>query len=194
MIRRRLTLAHGGRLFLNRWGLCHERIGGFYLHHIAGPDPGMDLHDHPWSFVSIVLRGGYTELRARVFSDVHDPPVTSARRRWSVKFTGLLDAHRITLAAPGTWTLVLRGPTRRVWGFYPPDGRVEWTAYDYATRRPRSESRAGWSRWIYDGLVIESERRLEFAEMVWIRHRHESTGATAGDLDGIQWVVRPVAA
>lgn len=137
-IRRRLTLSHDGRPFLERWGLCHERIGGFYLHHVAGPDPGLDLHDHPWAFVSIVLSGAYTEARANVFADVHDPPVVSRRRTLSVRFTGLRTAHRITSAEPGTWTLVLRGPTRRKWGFYPPDGRVAWDEYDYETRRPSS--------------------------------------------------------
>lgn len=146
--RRRLTLSHDGRPFLDRWGLVHDRIGGFYLHHIAAPDPGMDLHDHPWSFVSIILRGGYTEQFSTVASAVRcarlaellaDPaahgPVRD-RLRWSVRRYPLTVAHRITSASPGTWTLVLRGPTRRVWSFYPPTGKVAWTEYDYATRRP----------------------------------------------------------
>lgn len=153
--RRRLTLTHDGRRFLDRWGLVHDRIGGFYLHHISGPDPGMDLHDHPWSFISIVLSGGYFDKQAQIHADGsrHEPAqgnywgwrqivdVTrpdGIRRRWlpSVHRMPLDVAHRIVAADRGTWTLVLRGPTRRVWGFFPPGGRVPFTEYDYQTRRP----------------------------------------------------------
>lgn len=136
-LRRRLTLTHDGRRFLDRWGLCHDHIGGFYLHHIAGPDPGMDLHDHPWSFISIVLRGGYWDWRAPVADACRGRQVHHHQsRRWSIHRMPLDVAHRIHAAQPNTWTLVLRGPTRRVWGFYPPSGRVSWLDYDYATRRP----------------------------------------------------------
>jgi hypothetical protein len=138
-LRRRLTLSHHDRSFLERWGLVHERFGGFYLHHIVDADPGFDVHDHPWSFVSIVLRGGYTEEHA---ADARTPERTLSRtwRAGTLHRMPLNVAHRITAARPGTWTLVFRGPTRRVWGFYivhPFDGHTwdPWTAYDYAQRR-----------------------------------------------------------
>lgn len=149
-LRRRLTLSHDGRPFLDRWGLVHERVGGFYLHHIAGPDPGKDLHDHPWAFISIVLRGGYTEQHAptAIAVDIARSAEMGHRwgtdrkprvwRRWTVHRMPLSIAHRIVNARRNTWTLVLRGPTRRVWNFYPPTGKVAWTEYDYAARRPSS--------------------------------------------------------
>lgn len=167
-LRRRLTLTHDGRTFLDRWGLCHERWGGFYVHHIAGPDPGKDLHDHPWAFVTIILRGGYTEHYARCPDGpngagryVHPSKIEACYmaeiaerwpdtctagfvRRWrwlSVHRMPLGAAHRIVDARPGTWTLVLRGPTRRTWGFYLPTGWVAWTEYDYDARRPSSVSK-----------------------------------------------------
>lgn len=111
---------------------------------------GMDLHDHPWSFVSIVLTGGYTEQTVHVDRAVPRARAAEAHpdlfeqgvvRDWlarTIHRMPLTVAHRITSAAPGTWTIVLRGPTRRVWGFYLPTGRVPWTEYDYATRRPSS--------------------------------------------------------
>jgi hypothetical protein len=138
-LRRRLTLSHNGHRFLERWGLVHERLGGFYLHNIADADPGLDLHDHPWTFASFILRGGYTEEFAE---DARQPHRTVTRfcNRWSFHRVPLGHAHRITSARPGTWSLVLRGPTRRVWGFFivhPFDGFTwhAWTAYDYGTRR-----------------------------------------------------------
>lgn len=141
-IRRRLTLSHDGRPFLERWGLCHDRFGGFYVHHIAGPDPGIDLHDHPWWFASIVLSGGYSEKEERTIAAELYPTVCTGVprfwRRWSIHKMPLVVAHRITHVLPGTWTFVLRGPTHRVWGFYTPDGWVAHDRYDYETRRPNT--------------------------------------------------------
>lgn len=34
------------------------------LHHIRSSDHGGVFHDHPWSFFSLILRGGYFEHRA----------------------------------------------------------------------------------------------------------------------------------
>jgi hypothetical protein len=39
----------------------NTRFGGVKLHHILRSDDDRDLHDHPWSFLSIVLKGGYWE-------------------------------------------------------------------------------------------------------------------------------------
>lgn len=144
---RRLTLRHAGKVFLDRWGL-ETRWFGVFLHHIAGPDPGLDLHDHPWPFVSVILRGSYTEevadaRQACLMAEIAERyPETAthggvrAWRRGSVHRLGLDEAHRITKVEPGTWTLVLRGRKVRSWGFYQPDGWVNWQSYDYATRRP----------------------------------------------------------
>lgn len=149
-LRRRLTLSHDDKPFLDRWGIVHERLGGFYLHHVADADPGKDLHDHPWAFVTFILRGGYTEQTAQAreavllasfaerWPDTCTSGVERIWRRFSVHRMPLNVAHRITSAEPGTWTLVLRGPTRRMWGFFIPDGWVSFKKYDYETRRPSS--------------------------------------------------------
>jgi hypothetical protein len=38
-------------------------LGGIKLHHILRSDEDRDCHDHPWSFLSIILAGGYFEHR-----------------------------------------------------------------------------------------------------------------------------------
>lgn len=43
----------------------NTRFGGVKLHHILRSDDDRDLHDHPWSFLSIILWGGYWEHRER---------------------------------------------------------------------------------------------------------------------------------
>ena len=70
---RRLDLIHAGRPFLRRRGIEHPRVGGVLVHALDGPDPGLDLHDHPWSFVTIVLRGGYSEKVATIGSYRYQP-------------------------------------------------------------------------------------------------------------------------
>jgi hypothetical protein len=50
-----------------------------YVHWIYQPDDDRDPHDHPWPFVSFVIRGGYAE---RLFADL-DVSTVRERRRWS---------------------------------------------------------------------------------------------------------------
>lgn len=150
---RRLTLRHDGEVFLDRFGIgC--RWFGVYVHRIAAPDPGLDLHDHPWPFVSLILGGGYTEEAADAreasvlaryveHGSMHRRRGTERTwRRWSIHRMPLTIAHRITAVEPGTWTLVLRGRKSRSWGFYLSDGYIDQRIYDYRARRPVTETRA----------------------------------------------------
>jgi hypothetical protein len=124
-----------GDLYLRRWRIVQTPWFSIYLHKIASPDKDRDLHDHPWPFASLVLRGGYDE---RIGVDTADaaiaqrPPHTqTVRRGWlSLAFRRATDAHRIVrLHRTPTWTLVLTGPRRRSWGFYTDRGYVPWTTY-----------------------------------------------------------------
>ena len=134
--RLRLRRAGDGRVYLDRWGLSIDRIGGVYLHRMSAPDPGVDLHDHPWAFVTIPLVGGYTEERAlcreaQQYALIAEAYPTCARgvveerlpRR--PRLMRLDECHRIThLSRRHVWTLVLRGPRVRSWGFFEPHGWV----------------------------------------------------------------------
>lgn len=144
----RMTLRRYDRaIYLDRWGVEHPRIGGVFLHRMDAPDPGLDLHDHPWWFVSIVLKGGYIEERA----DTRNAPAIAAfdgeqrgiiigRRRWSARAMRLDECHRITrLDAPHVWTLVIHGPRRRRWGFYLADGYMGEQEYDETVRVERRD-------------------------------------------------------
>lgn len=163
---RRLTLRRAdGRVYLDRWGLGHDRIGRVFLHKMSAPDPGRDLHDHPWWFVSLVLWGGYTEERADTrtaphlarIAELYGSPscrrgVVRRRRLLSVKAMALGECHTITELQRSTcWTLVLGGPRRRTWGFYLPHGWVSEAEYDRTVRAERrdlwSEQNAGARPW-----------------------------------------------
>lgn len=144
---------YDGQVYLERWGFEVEKLGrsGIFLHKMTSPDPGIDLHDHPWWFASIVLWGGYDEERAdireasmmaKVAEDrgVDQRGWLSGRKRWSLKSTPLDVCHRITrLHKPTVWTLVIHGPHRRVWGFYPPEGYMDEPTYDATIRAGRRD-------------------------------------------------------
>jgi hypothetical protein len=148
---RRLRLRRNdGAVYLDRWG-WRCRWFGVYLHRMTAPDPGRDLHDHPWWFASLILRGGYCEERAETrvasrlsliadaYPETCRPGLISHRYAFSSSMLRTMrmdECHRITaLHRNPTWTLVLTGPNRRSWGFYEPDGFVR--AQESSTaRRP----------------------------------------------------------
>jgi hypothetical protein len=103
------------------------------IHFMQGPDPERDPHDHPWPFLSLVLRGSYIEHRHHRWgwslSGFWDHFYTERHHRWYNWMPYPEQAHRITACAPGTITLVLTGGRRREWGFHTRDGWVPWQEY-----------------------------------------------------------------
>lgn len=136
---RRLTLRRSdGLVYLHRWGLSHDRIGGVLLHRMDAPDPGIDLHDHPWWFVSIIIKGGYVEARASNRQPNEQAWIT--RKPWSVKTMRLDECHTITsLLTKHSWSLVLKGPRRRSWGFYVNEEWMPESVYDGTVRIHRRD-------------------------------------------------------
>ena len=108
-----------GLLYLVRLHLVKAPSWAVMLHWILRPDPHPDPHDHPVPFLSIVLRGGYTEWT----------PAGLVRRR--VRWIGTDSVHRIVEVDPGTVTLAINGRARtdRPWGFHTPQGFVPWREY-----------------------------------------------------------------
>lgn len=102
-----------GGLYLTRWRVIQTPWGSLYVHRIARPDWRPVLHDHPWSFVSFILRGGYTEVR---FDPIALRLTTRRVRRLNV--VRRHDAHYITaLDRTPTWSVLLVGARRRHWGY-----------------------------------------------------------------------------
>ena len=68
-----------------------------------------DLHDHPWPYLTIILRGGYWE---------HTPRGRFWRAPGHIRFSTPRSLHRIELEPNvSTWTLFIPGPKIREWGF-----------------------------------------------------------------------------
>ena len=101
---------------------------GVMVHQLHRKDADRDLHDHPWPFVSIILRGGYTEE-----TQYSEYGRKRFRRRSRFKnpitYNGFAFRHRITRVWPDTRTLIIRGPKTREWGFYAYNGWVPHHQY-----------------------------------------------------------------
>jgi hypothetical protein len=121
--------------YMTRWRVVSVPWFGLYVHRLNKPDPRPTLHDHPWPFLSLVLRGGYTEDVGIRPPGCDDCPVSGRRarswRRGSIHRMRRTDAHAITeLRRSPTWTLLLVGRRHRhepSWGYWDEDG---WTPFD----------------------------------------------------------------
>lgn len=119
-----------GEIYLVRYRLIDTPLFGVYVHDIRKEDQDYDPHDHPWVFWSFILKGMYTESVWRVFRGrVIWPRRVQTWRRWTLHKMTQDKAHRITYAAPGTWSLIIRGKRRSSWGFYTPHGFIDWKDY-----------------------------------------------------------------
>ena len=128
-----------GSLYMERYWLrpySDDRRGvAMRVHHIVTEDVDRELHNHPWDFLSVVLRGGYLEARPiSVEPDFSEPDGSErvtlvSRKAGSVAFRRATDRHRIVAVQPDTWTLFITGPKRQWWGFYTPRGKVHWRDY-----------------------------------------------------------------
>ena len=122
LFRRRRILGPDDQAYLDRWPLALTPWGRVYLHRFHAPDPAC-LHDHPWSFWSLVLWGGYWETTETG---------TTYRGIGSLAYRPASWTHRVARLHPRrtTWTLVVTGPTVRMWGFFTPSGWVEFWRTD----------------------------------------------------------------
>jgi hypothetical protein len=118
-----------GALHFRRWSLLNTRWGSLYIHQIARSDEDLHMHDHPWDFWSLILRGGYTEQAMPEGKDflilTNCVPGTLVMRKAK-------DFHRIKLLNPldSTWSLVWTGSRiHEPWGYHTFDGWVSNQEY-----------------------------------------------------------------
>lgn len=101
----------GEYFYMKRWWLL--RLGPLHIrvHNILSPDPGRDLHSHPWRFRTFILRGWYKEERAsfpRKFTRYAGDTSAMDRDEW----------HKITnISRAGVWTLFVTIGKPKGWGF-----------------------------------------------------------------------------
>lgn len=122
---RRDQIGHDHDLYMRRRQFFAVRIGArivqLRLHTIFRRDTDENPHDHPFAFVSWIVRGGYHEQ----LYDVQGTPIRGCvRRRWSLGWRAKDCVHNITDLIEGkpVTTLVLavfdtRDDDYGAWGF-----------------------------------------------------------------------------
>lgn len=98
-----------------------------------------DPHDHPRSFLTLVVRGGYDDVqpcscdahaRDRAAMLACSATKIDQVRAPAIRFRRAEHAHITTGGPKGALTFVVMGPLRREWGFWR-DGRLwPWREYE----------------------------------------------------------------
>jgi hypothetical protein len=101
-----------------------------FLHKFLKSDPD-DLHDHPWSYATLILKGGYYEWIPTYDSQGRKlAEIAAWRGPGSFRISRANSFHRIELDPAVTcWTLFMPGPQQRDWGFMVRDTWVQWEKY-----------------------------------------------------------------
>ncbi|RKR83214.1 hypothetical protein BDD43_3416 [Mucilaginibacter gracilis] len=106
--------------YLIRYSLFTCRWFAVKVHNIILSDFECQ-HDHPWAFVTILLKGGYVEY-TQTGSKVYG--------RGSVLYRPAESLHRLEIHQP-VWSLVITFKKVRQWGFLTPRGWIKW--FDYSS-------------------------------------------------------------
>lgn len=124
-----------GELHFKRWQIFSCRFFSIYIHGIYKADEDFYLHDHPWNYFSILLKGYFTERvkdktrPGKYLDNILGPG--------SFVFKKAEDFHKIQqLRSPSIYTLFIAGRRRREWGY-----DVQGTWIDHVTFRKQKHEK-----------------------------------------------------
>ncbi|MCA8938233.1 MAG: hypothetical protein KDB07_00365 [Planctomycetes bacterium] len=115
-----------GQPYMKRLILFRTPFGGLMINHFIGGDESRCHHDHPWPFISIMVKGGYREFvptgHGEAESEHHAP---------CILFRPAKHTHRVEMLEPGgqCLTICITGPSERDWGFITKKGWLYWREY-----------------------------------------------------------------
>jgi hypothetical protein len=115
--------------YMGRWWLVRPSRWlpfSIRIHHIQRADFDRNLHNHPWNFHTIVLRGIYTE--ELLMPDGGKRYQVASRGQTYTRNTG--EYHRVaSVGRGGVWTLFIMGRKRCDWGFMVGRKHIFWREY-----------------------------------------------------------------
>jgi hypothetical protein len=94
--------------YIRRW-VFNFLLFSIRIHHWYYSDDSRYFHDHPWWFVTLVLKGGYTDV---------SPTKNDTLTFWSIRWRSAYHRHYVAVNKGGCWTVMLTGPALRQWGFW----------------------------------------------------------------------------
>ena len=101
-----------------------------FLHKFLKSDPD-DVHDHPWNYRTLILKGGYWEWIPQFNNKGHKASEIAVwRGAGSFRSAKANSYHRVELD-PNVecWTLFIPGRKKREWGFLSKGTWVQWEKY-----------------------------------------------------------------
>jgi len=84
------------------------------IHHWLRSDDKRAFHNHPWSFVTIVLKGSYKDVT---------PEGEEILKFGSCKFRKAGHNHYVEVGDKGCWSIIFTGPANHKWGFTTKEGK-----------------------------------------------------------------------
>jgi hypothetical protein len=101
-----------------------------FVHKFLKSDPD-DVHDHPWPFFTVILKGGYWEWTPTFNSKGEKiAEISKWHGAGSFRTAGANTYHRIELDPDiECWTLFMPGRKKRDWGFLVKNKWVQWEQY-----------------------------------------------------------------
>jgi len=136
--RKRVILDRFGKEYMHRYYLLFkEKQNAFdsvrpypniFIHKILLSDEDRDVHDHPWNYITIILKGGYWEWQPVIVDGNQIGEYRVWRGPCSIIWRRASSFHRLEMPEP-TWTLFLHGWRKKEWGFLTNKGFVESSEY-----------------------------------------------------------------
>ena len=117
--------------YIQRWVLDFGPFS-IRLHHWLTSDDQRHFHDHPWWYLSLVLKGSYID---------RNPKGVNNRTVGSLQFFPATHQHTVSVAKGGCWTLLVTGRERRQWVSI--DNHHTIRERGGKARRRQSKSRSG---------------------------------------------------
>lgn len=79
------------------------------IHNFLRSDDKRYFHDHAWWFLTLVLKGSYTDV---------SPEGDDVLKAGSIRFRKAKHSHYVKVAEGGCWTILITGKPIRNWGFW----------------------------------------------------------------------------
>lgn len=138
-------------VYLIRYYVIQNRWFNVFIHQFLRSDRD-DLHDHPWDFVTYLVRGAYTENKwsddfqwvesIRRHNYIYNDYMRPVRlKKNTLVFRRATDQHQVVVDEDlkekdkdkAALTLFISGPTKREWGFIRKENSkrtwIDWRTY-----------------------------------------------------------------
>ncbi len=79
------------------------------LHHWLSSDDQRYYHDHPWWYITLIIKGSYTDK---------SPDEDKVMSYGSIGFRRATHKHTVEVPKGGCWSLLICGRDKREWGFW----------------------------------------------------------------------------